>query len=302
MEAGKVAPIVSTEWLAAHLDDAKVRVIDGRWYLSGKDARREYEQAHLPGAIFMDLGHEMSAPPSAARGRHPLPEPADFQTAARRAGIRANTHVVVYDDMAGAIAARLWWVLRYFGHERVSVLDGGLTRWQAEGRPLSDQAVPSPSPGDFVARPHPQMVADLDEVRARSQEPGFLLLDARDPSRYRGEQEPIDPRAGHIPGARNAPYAANLADGCFKSPEALQAQYAALGADQATTIVAYCGSGVTAAHDLLALEMAGYQARLFPGSWSQWSSQPDLPIVTGEAPGERAVKGSLPESDVIGEV
>lgn len=274
--------LVSPAWLAAHLDDPDLRLFDLRWSLRGPEGRALYEQGHIPGARYLDLDRDLAAPPSAAAGRHPLPTAADFEAVARREGIGPESHVVVYDDAGGAIAARGWWLLRYFGHERVSLLDGGLAAWAAAGHPLSVTPVSAPAPGTFVARPRPEMVADLAEVERRRGEAGFLLLDARAPERYRGETEPIDTRAGHIPGARNAPYAENLANGRFRDPAALRERYASLGADEALEIVAYCGSGVTAAHDLLALELAGYRARLFPGSWSQWSSQPDLPLATEE--------------------
>ena len=199
------------------------------------------------------------------------------------AGIGPGTRVVAYDDQAGAVAARLWYLLRAHGHDEVAVLDGGLVKWVAEGRPL-DTATASPPPAVFVARPRPGFVltkADMAEARAQG-----LVLDARAPERYRGEVEPIDPRAGHIPGARNAPFAANLTGGpvpVFRQAADLRAHYAALGADRADPVV-YCGSGVNACHDILALALAGFRGRLYAGSWSEWCVDPDLPVATGREP------------------
>jgi thiosulfate/3-mercaptopyruvate sulfurtransferase len=190
--------------------------------------------------------------------------------------------VVAYDDQAGAVAARLWYVLRAYGHDNVAVLDGGIVKWSIEGRPLETR-VRAPQPAAFAAEPRPGYVLGKQAMLER--DPATPVLDARVPARFRGEQEPIDPRAGHIPGARNAPYAANLTAGSapvFLPPQALRERYAALGADASEPIV-YCGSGITACHDLLALEVAGLRGRLYGGSWSEWSADPALPCATGEA-------------------
>ena len=202
--------------------------------------------------------------------------------AARSAGIGPATRVVAYDDASGSIAARLWYVLRAHGHAAVAVLDGGIPKWTAEGRPVTTD-VPVIAPAVFRAQLDPRAVVGKAEVAGRPKD--ALLLDARAGARYRGESDPVDPRAGHIPGARNAPFSANLTGDAvpvFRAPEELRAHYAALGADAREPIV-YCGSGVTACHDLLALERAGLRGRLYPGSWSEWSSDPALPLETGES-------------------
>jgi thiosulfate/3-mercaptopyruvate sulfurtransferase len=262
-----------------------VRVVDVRWYLDpSRRGREAYAAGHIPGAVFLDLDTDLAAAGGgrgSPLGRHPWPRPDQVERVLRRAGVGPETTVVGYDDQAGAYAARLWYVLRAYGHEKVAVLDGGLAKWIAEGRPL-DNAIPHPPPGAFVARPRPGAVVDKHQV-SRARAAAALLLDARAPQRYRGEAEPIDPRAGHIPGAVNAPYAANLTQGpepLFRSPAELRAHYRALGAEEREPIV-YCGSGVTACHDLLALELAGLRGCLYAGSWSEWSSDSSLPVETG---------------------
>ncbi len=287
--------LVSTTWLAAHLHDPGLRVADVRWYLptTGRRGAIEYEQGHLPGAVFVDLDADLAAPPGAGPGRHPLPAPEAFARAMARLGIGDETYVIAYDDTGGSTAARLWWLLRYFGHPQVSVLDGGLPRWIAEGRPVErgapDAAPPAATPHlRFTPRPQPGWVVDKREVDRLRRNPRTLLLDARSPERYEGRVEPIDPRPGHIPGARNAPFAQNLTGEPvprFKSPDELRRQFDELGAAQAERIIAYCGSGVTACHDLLALHLAGYgNAQLYAGSWSDWSADPHLPAATGPEP------------------
>jgi len=283
-------PLVSTDWLAAHLSDPAVRVVDVRWYLDpARRGRDAYEAGHIPGAVFLDVDADLSAPGGrrgGPLGRHPWPAPEHVARVFGAAGIGRGVRVVAYDDQAGAVAARLWFLLRAHGHDETAVLDGGLAKWLAEGRPL-DGAVPAPAPATFVPQPRPGWVVTKSELAALGA--GHLLLDARIPQRYRGDVEPVDPRAGHIPGARNAPYTGNLTEGAtpvFLSPETLRARYAELGAEAAVPIV-YCGSGVTACHDLLALEAAGLRGRLYAGSWSEWSADPELPIEAGGA-GEHA--------------
>jgi thiosulfate/3-mercaptopyruvate sulfurtransferase len=279
--------LVTTGWLAGHLHDPDLRVVDVRWYLDpSRRGRDAWAGGHIPGAVFLDVDEDLSAPGGGRgrpAGRHPWPSPEQVARVMGAAGIGAGTRVVAYDDQAGATAARLWYVLRAHGHDDVAVLDGGLARWLAEGRPLETEVL-APAPAVFVPRPRPGWVATKAEMVARP--PGTLVLDARAGERYRGETEPVDPRAGHIPGARSAPFAGNLTGDpapVFRSPEELRARYAGLGAEGAEPIV-YCGSGVTACHDLLALHLAGLRGRLYAGSWSEWSADPSLPAATGPEP------------------
>ena len=282
-----VPPLVSVTWLAHRLDDPQVRVADVRWYLPhlGKSGVGEYEAGHIPGAVFLDVDTELSAPRGEGPGRHPLPTAMTFGAVMRRAGVNSDTHVVAYDD-GGGTAARLWWLLRYFGHDRVSLLDGGLPAWQAARLPLETGAGRIMPPGNLVAHPRPAWVVDKEEV-ARLAAAGAVVLDARARERYEGKVEPIDARPGHIPGALSAPFAENVAtDGRFLDPAQLRAKYAALGVDEAETVVAYCGSGVTACHDIFALHLAGRtDAKLYEGSWSDWAADPTLPAATGPTPG-----------------
>lgn len=277
--------LVSAEELAAIMASPVPPVLlDVRWNLTGPPGRDEYRLGHLPDAHFVDLDSDLAGPPGQGRGRHPLPDGAVFEAAMRRSGVSDRSDVVVYDAGGGISAARAWWLLRYFGHRRVQLLDGGVAAWTASGRPLTD-VVPSPSPGTFTARPGGMPVIDV-EAAARLAGHG-VLLDARAPERYRGDSEPIDPVAGHIPGARNAPTLGNLGpDGRFREAEELRARFAALGATGAAQpVAAYCGSGVTAAHEVLALELAGISAALYPGSWSEWVSDPARPVAIGPEPG-----------------
>jgi thiosulfate/3-mercaptopyruvate sulfurtransferase len=270
-------PLVGGEWLAAHLDDEDLRLLDVRWYSDGRSGRAAYDAGHIPGAVFIDLERDLSGHRPNA-GRHPLPEREVFQEAMRAGGVGQASTVVAYDDQGGASACRLWWLLRYFGHDRVAVLDGGL---RASGGRLSADAHQPPS-GDFTASaPHGEMVVDYEAVRARSAD--TLLIDARASERFRGEKEPLDPVAGHIPGAVNAFYQANLgSDQRFLPPAELRRRYDAIGVKDDVAAVAYCGSGVTACHDLLAMEVAGFRGgRLYPGSWSEWCGRPGAPVATG---------------------
>lgn len=277
-------PLVATGDLAAGLGAPDLRVVDVRWYLDpAKRGRDAYDAGHLPGAVFCDLERELAGPGGrrgGPLGRHPWPSPEHFAAAMERLGIGEETEVVAYDDAAGATAARLWYLLRAHGHARVAVLDGGIVKWLAEGRALETVA-PTVAPARFVPRFDPALVVDKAELLAR---PPALVLDARAAERYRGEVEPIDPRAGHVPGAKSAPLAGNLtatATPVFRSADELRARYAALGAVETAPVV-YCGSGVNACHALLALELAGLRGRLYAGSWSEWSSDPGLPVEAGE--------------------
>jgi len=269
-------PVVTAEFVAEHPED--LVLVDLRWYLDGRSGRDAYLAGHLPGAVFVDLEHELAAVPGPAVGRHPLPAAERFAAAMRRHGISDDSESVVYDDQGGVIAARLVWMLRALGCSS-ALLDGGIDAWPGA---LEEGEVVAVT-GDFSARPlPPERLADIEEVAGG----GLLLIDARDPARYRGEGDPIDPRTGHIPGARSLPCRENLdANGHFLTPELLAERFAAAGLAPGDEVVSYCGSGVTACHNLLALELAGFAAgRLYPGSWSQWSADPERPLATGPSP------------------
>jgi thiosulfate/3-mercaptopyruvate sulfurtransferase len=256
-------------------------LLDVRWDLGGP-RRDDYLAAHIPGAAFVDLDADLASPPGAG-GRHPLPGAELFGAAMRRAGVSNGRPVVVYDEATSMAAARAWWLLRYFGHTDVSVLDGGLAAWIAAGRPVAS-GQDEVGPGDFTARPGAMPLIDADGAAGLARR--GVLLDARAPERFRGEQEPIDPVGGHIPGARNRPTAQNVdASGRFLEPSDLRAQFAQAGAGEGIELGAYCGSGVAAAHELLALELAGFPAALYVGSWSDWISDPARPVATGPESG-----------------
>jgi len=281
-----VSPAALAEKLAG--EPAPV-LLDVRWRLGGPPGLDSYREGHLPGAVFVDLDRDLAAPPGPA-GRHPLPDPATFTDAMRAAGVSQDRPVIVYDDRDATAAARGWWLLRYYGHEDVRVLDGGYQAWLAAGLPVSQAdlagkpaehagkpAEHAGKPGDFTARPGHMPV--LDAAGAESVARTGLLLDARAGERYRGEREPIDPVAGHIPGAVSAPAADNVnPDGTFRTAAELTARFTALGAGP---VGAYCGSGVTAAQEVLALALVGIPAALYVGSWSNWITDPARPIATG---------------------
>jgi thiosulfate/3-mercaptopyruvate sulfurtransferase len=261
-------------------------LLDVRWALGDPHGRDHYRTAHLPGAVYVDLETELSAPPGPRRGRHPLPELSALEQAARRWGLSVAQAVVVYDDAGGLAAARAWWLLRWAGVRDVRILDGALAGWIAAGFE-TEQGEREPAPGDIVLTGGHLPVIDADEAAALATEPvqAGALLDARAAERYRGEVEPIDPRAGHIPGALSAPTAGNLStDGTFRPVEELRTRFAALGIGPATSVGVYCGSGVTAAHEIAALASVGINAALYPGSWSAWSADPNRPASTGAAP------------------
>lgn len=267
-------PLTSADELAAEL--GSVTVLDVRYLMGGPPGREQHAAGHVPGAAYVDLDEDLADPPGDG-GRHPLPDPARFEAAMRRAGVRADRPVVVYDDWQGRAAARAWWLLRHHGHRDVRVLDGGWTAWREDGHPVERGPV-EVEPGDFTlaasgsaAAVGPEDVQHVD-----------VLIDARAPERFRGETEPVDAVAGHIPGAVNVPTTANLDErGRFLAPERLRDVYAAVGAGTASSVAVYCGSGVTAAHDVLALEVVGVRAALYPGSWSGWIADPSRPVATG---------------------
>jgi thiosulfate/3-mercaptopyruvate sulfurtransferase len=257
-------------------------LLDVRWRLGGPSGAGDHVAGHLPGAVFLDLDTQLCGPPGPG-GRHPLPDPARLEAVLRVAGVRQDAPVVVYDAGDGAAAARTWWTLRWAGHELVRVLDGGYAAWVAAGQPVVGGREVPPPPGDMTVRPGGMPV--LDAASAARVAAEGTLLDLRTPVRYRGEDEPVDPVAGHIPGAVNLPVAELLADGRSLDPEALRARFAAAGVTDDRPVGAYCGSGVTAAQAVLALHRIGRtDAALYVGSWSHWITDPDRPIATGAQP------------------
>lgn len=270
--------------LAAHLANPAWVIIDTRFDLADPAAgERQYHDAHIPGARYAHLDRDLSGRNTASNGRHPLPTPDEMRARFGALGIGSGSQVVAYDADTGMYAARLWWMLRFMGHDAVAVLDGGLARWVREGQPVraDDETWTATT---FRGEPRDEWRLGVDEVAARLGDPAVVLVDARAENRYRGENETIDKVGGHIPGARNHFFQRNLTDQkMFKSPAELQSQWrAVLGTAAPGDAVMYCGSGVTACHNLLALAHAGlHGARLFPGSWSEWSADPARPIATG---------------------
>lgn len=258
-------------------------ILDVRYRLLGSSARPEYDEGHLPGARFVDLDSDLAGPPG-EHGRHPLPETADFQAAMRRLGVSSSRPVVCYDFADSTSAARAWWLLRYHGHPDVRVLDGGYAAWRAADGDVSREQ-PGAAAGDFTARPGQAPLVDAAQAAAVVR--NGVLLDARAAERYRGESEPIDPVAGHIPGAVNLPALANVVvTGHFLSRDRLRARFEAVGVTGDGPVAAYCGSGVVASHEVLALELAGLAgAALYADSWSGWITDPTRPVATGDAPG-----------------
>ena len=270
-----IDPVVSLSWWQRHRDD--VVLADVRWYLDGRSGRDAYDRGHLPGAVFAELDRWLAGEASPAAGRHPLPDPAVFADGMGRLGIADGDTVLAYDDAGGTVAARLVWMLRATGHP-AALLDGGLPAYRG---PL-EQAPPKRPPATFTPRPWPAgRLAGLGDAT----DPGLVVLDARDRARYRGDSEPVDPRPGHIPGARSLPCRENLApDGTFLPAAQLRERLAGAGVTDAAQVVSYCGSGVTACHNLLMLEHVGLgQGRLYPGSWSQYSHT-TRPAALGDAP------------------
>jgi thiosulfate/3-mercaptopyruvate sulfurtransferase len=274
-------PLVTAGQLAAELaGPGAPTVLDCRWTLAGGADRDGYGDGHLPGAVFVDLDRDLAAPPGAG-GRHPLPAPEAFQAAMRRAGVRDDRPVVAYDQGEPGGAARAWWLLGWFGHPDARVLDGGLGAWVAAGLPLTAEAA-DPDPGDFTARPGGRSL--LDAAGAARLAVAGVLLDVRAPARYQGLEEPVDPVAGHIPGARNAPMADLVGDHGLVPPASLRRLLDRHGARPGTPVGAYCGSGVVAAHLVLACEVVGIPASLYAGSWSDWVTDPSRPVATGPEP------------------
>jgi len=271
---GDVSPLISPEELARRLEE--VAVLDVRYRLGGPPGRSEFEAGHVPGAAYVDMDDDLAGPPGEG-GRHPLPEAEGFLAAMRRSGVSRGRPVVVYDDWEGRAAARCWWLLRHHGHDDVRVLDGGWGAWRAAGGEVeTGPARPRPA-GDLEGQPGAMPVVDALSAMGVS-----VLVDARAPERFRGENEPVDPVAGHVPGAVNVPTEANLdADGRFRTPEELRDLYAAVGVTDGVDAAAYCGSGISACHDLLALEVAGVRGALYPGSWSEWVASSSRPVATG---------------------
>ena len=272
--------LVDCATLAAHLADADWRVFDCRHQLADPSAgEAAYAQGHLPGAVFLHLDRDLSGPLTGRNGRHPLPDPQLLAQKLGAAGVSKSTQVVVYDDAGGMIAGRLWWLLRWLGHDRVALLDGGINRWRSEGRPLST-ALPAHAPAVFAAQLRDYTVG-TEAVQNNLLSDDLCLVDARSPDRFRGENETLDPAGGHIPGARNRFFRDNLdAEGLFRSAAELHAEFLGLLAGvEPRQAVMQCGSGVSACHNLLAMEIAGLPgARLYPGSWSEWCSDPARPV------------------------
>lgn len=273
--------LVTPAWLAAHVADPAVVIVDCRFDLTNPRAGREaYDRAHIPGAVHLDLERDLSGPKAPHGGRHPLPEMSRFAEKIGRVGIDERVVVVAYDAQNGSFAARLWWMLRYLGHDRVQVLNGGWQAWQRGGFPTTAD-VPTTMSRRFVPKLRSGVLVDIDDLRARLKRSGARLVDSRTPERYRGNVEPLDPVAGHIPGAVNLPWTDNQDEtGAMKPVADLRRRFAGLREGDAQPIV-YCGSGVTACANLLAMEEAGLaDAVLYVGGWSDWCSYPDNPVAT----------------------
>jgi thiosulfate/3-mercaptopyruvate sulfurtransferase len=273
--------LVTCEMLRNHIADSDWIIVDCRYDLADKDKGKiAYLDSHILGAVYADLHKDLSGPPVTDRGRHPLPTPEVLNTLFSRLGINVGTQIVVYDDINGCFAGRLWWMLRYMGHESVAILDGGFSIWQQEGLPtsLGDE---ENKPGNFQGNPRKEWLITIDQVDGAE-----LLIDSRDSARYRGETEPLDRIAGHIPGAINHFWKDNLdTAGFFKKPDQIRKDFMdLLGVTKSSDAVFYCGSGVTACHNLLAAAHAGLASpMLYVGSWSEWCADPERPVATGEA-------------------
>ena len=275
--------LISTAALAQRLDDPAVAIVDCRSKLDDEAwGAREYRTSHIPRAAYADLNTDLSGSKTGANGRHPLPDAGALARTFGRLGIASGVQVVAYDQDNGMWASRFWWLLRWLGHDAVAVLDGGFAKWTAEGRP-TESGEARRDAREFVAAPRAEMLADVAGVAARVGARDWRLVDARAPERYRGEVEPIDRTPGHIPGAVNHFFQTNVEHGIFKTPEQLRAGFAAaIGSTPMDHVICYCGSGVTACQNLLALEHAGLRgAKLYVGSWSEWSADPSRPVERG---------------------
>ncbi len=280
------SPIVDTETLSEWLGSPGLVLVDCRYDLKDPDSGfRDYRRGHIPGAVYADLAKDLSGPLTGTNGRHPLPDLDLFAGKLSGWGIDSSKQVVAYDQADGSLAAaRLWWMLRFLGHDRGSVLDGGLAKWAREGRPLR-AGVERGRPAQFVPRIRKETMVGADEVERMRQDPQHLIVDSRAPERYRGEVEPIDRVAGHIPGAVNRHYLSNVtAEAALRPASELRAEFQRLlSGVPSENAVLYCGSGVTACQNLLAMEHAGLPgARLYVGSWSEWSADPDRPVQVGD--------------------
>lgn len=280
-------PIIEPRWLLARMYEPDLVIVDCRFQLGAPDAgRAAYEAEHIPGALYADLEADLSAPvvEHGHGGRHPLPDSSQFAAFISKLGIDHDTRVVAYDDQGGAMAARFYWLMRYHGHEKTYILDGGYANWKRLGYPVSSDKPPVIVPKTFVPNIQTHMLIGRDEVLERLGRSDTVILDSREPRRYLGLEEPIDKQAGHIPGAVNAFWKDSLtSDGSWKSAEAQRARFEQLQVDPDQEIIVYCGSGVTACPNVLALEQAGYRnVKLYAGSWSDWISYDDSPIATGE--------------------
>ncbi len=273
--------VISAKDLQDRLDDVNLVVVDTRFNLQDpSEGHERFKDAHIPGAVYFDLDKDLSAPPKAHGGRHPLPETEGFVRKLELSGIGNDTSVIVYDDSLNVFAGRMWWLLRYLGHEDVKVLDGGFSAWQQAGLGTTAE-LPHREAAMFTPHPNSKMVVDIEEVKKKLNDPNTVLIDARGADRYRGDVEPMDKKAGHIPSARNLHYAGNYENGKFKDEGTLEERFTeARGAEE---VIVYCGSGVSAANNLLALEEVGVEgAKLYVGSWSDWSSYEDTPVAVGE--------------------
>lgn len=273
--------IVSANWLFEHGTDDSVVIADCRFQLgNGGAGRASYDEDHIPGAVYLDLEKDLSGPLAAHGGRHPLPNIEELADKLGRAGIDGSKTVVAYDDQGGAMASRLWWLLRYLGHDKVYVLDGGYAVWKDKGYPVTDEPA---APAETVFKPNVRadMVVSVEQVKERMNRPGTVLVDSREQKRYLGEEEPIDPVAGHIPGAKNMFWKEALNEaGLWKDSDALASRFG--GLSDAEEIIVYCGSGVTACPNVLAMDEAGLRnVKLYAGSWSDWVSYKDNPVATG---------------------